>query len=373
MKTPRDPSPNFGREGSGASLIRRLIWFVQGFWEAFQKTRPWRSFSRFTDVGGSVLTGGMSYQALFAVFAGLWVGFGAFGIVLRGNEDLLDTLVTQINAMIPGLLGHGETKGAVDLTTLLNARTLDWTSVVAAASLLWLAVNWFTGTRRSVRLIFGLEVKKYNNAVLLKLRDFGLALVFALLVLVSAGLTVASSKLMELLLSWFGVHSQTWLTSTLGEIVRYGATLLFDVFLIAMMHRVLAEIRVPWRKLLAGSLLGAIALLVIKSLGTALLGGASSNPLLASFAVLVGLLIWFNLICRTLLLTSAWIACGIEPTLGTSEPSVQSMAEQLGETTSAGDNVRDMKEALKGGRKKRGGGAASTNAASATTGSAAQV
>lgn len=357
MKTPRDPSPEQGREGSGASFLRRAISYVQALWEVFQKTRPWRAFSRFTDVGGSVLTGGMSYQALFAVFAGLWVGFGVFGIVLRGNEELLDTLVTQINAMIPGLLGYGETTGAVDLSTLLNARALDWTSIVAAVSLLWIAVNWFTGTRRSVRLIFGLEIKKYNNAVLLKLRDFSLALVFALLILVSAALTVVSSKFMELLLSWFGVHSQTWLTSTLGEVVRYGATLLFDVFLIAVMHRVLAEVRVPWRKLLAGSLLGALVLLVIKTLGTALLGGASSNPLLASFAVLVGLLIWFNLICRTLLLTSSWIACGLEPTLGTSEPSVQSMAEQLGETASTGDNVRDLKDALREINKRRDRGA----------------
>ena len=33
-------------------------------------------------------------------------------------------------------------------------------------------------------------------------------------------------------------------------------------------------------------------------------------------AVLIGLLIWFNLICRMLLLTSSWIATGQDPELG---------------------------------------------------------
>jgi membrane protein len=50
---------------------------------------------------------------------------------------------------------------------------------------------------------------------------------------------------------------------------------------------------------------------VLKVLGSALLGGASRNPLLASFAVIIGLLIWFNLVCQVILLTASWIATGM--------------------------------------------------------------
>ena len=60
----------------------------------------------------------------------------------------------------------------------------------------------------------------------------------------------------------------------------------------------------PWWALFRGCAIGAGVLFGLKVLGASLLGGASSNPLLASFAVIVGLLIWFNLVCRTVLLTA---------------------------------------------------------------------
>ena len=50
---------------------------------------------------------------------------------------------------------------------------------------------------------------------------------------------------------------------------------------------------------------------MLKVLGSSLLGGASKNPLLASFAVIIGLLIWFNLICQVILLSGAWIAVSV--------------------------------------------------------------
>lgn len=275
-----------------------------------------RAVSRFTNVGGSVLSGGMSYQALFAVFAALWVGFGVFGIMLRSRPELLDSIVTQINTFIPGLLGAD---GAVPVDTLLAARVLDWTSIIAGVSLLWVAINWFTGTRRSIRIIFGLEVKEYRNVLLLKLRDLVLAVAFFLAILMSAALTVLSSSLTDLIFSWLGADPGSWLLGSLGGVVRYGALLVFDVLVLIAMHRYLAEVRIPRWTLIRGCMLGGIVLLGLKVLGTLLLGGASSNPLLASFAVVIGLLLWFNFICRTLLLTSAWIATSADKSLGLPE------------------------------------------------------
>lgn len=278
--------------------------------------RPVRAYSHFTDIGGVVLSSGMSYQALFAIFAALYVGFSVFGIALRGRPELLDSLVDQINLFVPGLIGKN---GVVQLDSLFQTHVLDWTSLVAGVSLLWVALNWFTGTRRSIRLIFGLEVKQYRNAVLLKLRDFVLAIGFFLALIVSAALTVFSSNIANVVLGWFGLSPENWLFGTFGVIARYLAVLVFDVVMIYAMHRYLAEIRVPRWHLVKGSVLGGIALLILKLLGTALLGGASSNPLLASFAVFIGLLLWFNFICRALLLTAAWIAVGEDRKLGLPE------------------------------------------------------
>ncbi|MBW8873294.1 MAG: hypothetical protein JF618_14440, partial [Leifsonia sp.] len=46
--------------------------------------------------------------------------------------------------------------------------------------------------------------------------------------------------------------------------------------------------------------------------GSALLGGATNNPLIASFAVLAGLLIFFNLVGQVILISASWIATGLE-------------------------------------------------------------
>lgn len=293
-----------------------LVGAVRTRWRWVQRLRPWRAFSHFTDVGGNVLSAGMSYQALFAVFAGLWVGFGIFGIWLRGRTELLETLVYQINRFIPGLLGED---GVVSVDLLVSARALDWTSIIAGASLLWVTLSWFTGTRRAIRIIFGLEVKQYRNAVLLKLRDLVLALLFLVALLVSAALTLASTNLLESIIGWAGADPDNWLLSGLGVAARYTTLYVFDVLVLLAIHFWLAEVRVPKWSMLAGCALGGAALFGLKVLGTLLLGGATSNPLLASFAVLVGLLIWFNLVCRTLLLTASWIATGQDRTLGLPE------------------------------------------------------
>ena len=309
--TPR--SSDSRTEEDGASRVDGLVETGRARWAWLQRQHPWRTFSHFTNVGGGVLTAGMSYQALFAVFAGLWVGFGVFGIVLRGRTELIASLTEQIDLLVPGLVGE---HGIVSISTLLAARALDVTSIAAGAALLWVAIAWFTGTRRAIRIIFGLDVKQYRNALLLKLRDFALAIGFAIAILLSAALTVLSSTLMQTVYAWMGVDPDSWFLGGLGTFARYAAMYVFDVMILIAIHRYLAEVRVPWKHLLLGCALGGLGLLGIKVLGTALLGGATSNPLLASFAVLIGLLLWFNFLCRTLLLTASWIATGLDAELG---------------------------------------------------------
>ncbi len=59
-----------------------------------------------------------------------------------------------------------------------------------------------------------------------------------------------------------------------------------------------------------GALLGAVGIGVLKYLGAELASTAGNNPLMAGFAVIIGLMLWFNLVMQWLLLTAAWIACG---------------------------------------------------------------
>ena len=290
------------KPGWRASIERLIEWGKQ--------TRVYRTVDRFSDVGGNIISAGMAYQAVFATFAALWLGFGIFGIVLRERPNLREATVEYLNTMVPGLIADGTTQGAVSLSLLLSTRTLDWTSAVAALALLWVAVSWFTGTRRAVRLIFRLP-RAYSTAVRMKIRDAGLALGFGIAILLSAALSVVGTQLLHGLFVRFGVVEPQWLLAGVTNVSALIAMVIFDTLVLVAIVRVLAGIKVERLNLITGSLMGAIGLGVIKILGSALLGGATSNPLLASFAILIGLLIWFNLIARVLLLTAAWIAAGV--------------------------------------------------------------
>ena len=288
-------------------------------WARIRASRPYRTYSRFVDVGGPVLSAGMSFQAVFAIFAALAVGFGILALSARNNDAFIETLSELINSYVPGLIETPEQDGEIKLGELLRQRAIDLSSLIAGVSLVWISMAWFTSTRRSVRIVFGLDVKEYRNWILLKLRDFFGAIVFFVAVLVSAGLTVVSSSLFREVLTWLGVAESNWFIGTLGTLASYALMFVVDVGIIMGINRFLAEVRVPRWALLKGAVIGAALLFALKLLANVVFGNLGANQLLATFAFFAALLLWFNLICRVFLLTSAWIATGQDETLGLPE------------------------------------------------------
>ena len=53
-------------------------------------------------------------------------------------------------------------------------------------------------------------------------------------------------------------------------------------------------------------MLGAVGLEILKVVGSVLVARTTKNPVYGAFAVVVGLLIWINLVSRFMLLTAAW-------------------------------------------------------------------
>src|SRR5690606_423834 len=121
-----------------------------------------------------------------------------------------------------------------------------------------------------------------------------------------AALSVLSSELLDTVLGWVGMADapEASLAARIGSILLMFAV---DTLVLAGLYRVLAGVPIPIRHLAVGSLIGAFALGVLKVLGTTLLGGASNNPLIASFAVIAGLLIWFTLVCQVVLIAACWV------------------------------------------------------------------
>ncbi|TAL41266.1 MAG: YihY/virulence factor BrkB family protein [Salinibacterium sp.] len=255
---------------------------------------------------GQLLAAGLSYQAIFAVFAAIWVGFAVAGAIIRTHPTLESALFRFLATNVPGLIDDGSGKGAIDPKQLLEAGILNWTGAIAAGALLLTALGWLASGREAVRSMFELPPVE-RNFFLLKLRDVVLATVFAAAFIASAVLTVISTTALHAVLGALGVDTSSIVAVWLARAVGLAILLALDTVVLALFLRLVSEIRIPSRFLWRGALLGALAIGVLKVLGSSLLGGATRNPLLASFAVIIGLLIWFNLVSQVIVLTAAWI------------------------------------------------------------------
>jgi membrane protein len=274
---------------------------------------PVRVWRRFLAQNGFILSAGMSYQALFAVFAAVYVVFAVAGIWLTGNEEALDAFATLVNTYAPGLIGPEGVISEDDLVEVAKASTslFGLTGAVALGGLIWTAISWITYTRMAVRSMFGLP-KDTRNYVLLKTRDFLAGFAFGAALLVASALSIAAVSVLDWLVGLLG-----WdLSSTWSEaIVQLGSLIIvfiIDTLALAVMFRFLSGAAMPWRRMWVGSLLGSVGLTTLQVFGGLLVTGAGKNPLLATFAVFIGLLLWFRFASIVILVAAAWIAIEAE-------------------------------------------------------------
>jgi membrane protein len=278
-----------------------------------QRLRVARVMLHYIELRGPIIGSGLAYAAIFAVFAALWVGFAAAGVVIAGNVALQDALLSFVDEIVPGLIQSAEDgSGAVDPEDLLNAQIFGWTGLFAAVVLLLTAINWLASARDAVRILFELPPIQ-GNFFLLKLGDLGLALAFGAVLLVSAVLSVVGTQATGIVLEGMGIDDESVLGTISGRVVSLTVMFVLDALALAGVYRVLSRIRVPIKQLRGGALLAAGALGVLKVAAAAsLIGAGGNNPLLSSFAVILGLLVFFNLVCQVILIGAAWVAIGVK-------------------------------------------------------------
>lgn len=272
--------------------------------------RVWRNFSY---SNGFLLSAGMSYYVLFALFALLYVAFAGVGLWLGGSATAIDALVLLMNTYIPGLIGVDGIFTVDDVTQVAKNATgvLGITGAIAVGVALWTAVGAVTFTRRAVRDLFGLpfDARPYW---MLKARDFFAALVFGGAMLVGAILSWAGVWALEQAFHLFG-----WSTGSASFVVgvrtvSVAVAFVLDATALAMLVRFLTGTQLHWRYIWPGALLGGGAMVVLQLGAGLLLTRVPSNPLLASFTVIVGLLLWCRWLAIVVLMAGSWIAVAAE-------------------------------------------------------------
>lgn len=270
--------------------------------------RPVRAALLYAERRGPMLADSITYRALFSVFAGVLLGFSIAALWLAGNPAAWKAIVDAVETAVPGLIGE---KGVVNPDELRRPLSLSIAGIVSLVGLIGAALGAIGSLRTAVRVIAGTA----HDDVLwvwVILRNLLLAAAIGASFVVSAFLTIAGRTGIEWLSGVLGVpdHSPlaTWSIRAISLLVAFA----LDTALIAVIFRLLSGVRTSARTLLGGAALGGAGLLILQELSGLFVGGASSNPLLASFATLLALLIWLNLSAQVMLIACAFIVTAHE-------------------------------------------------------------
>lgn len=302
METARRRSLYPGRMKQLQQRIERLVAWGNG-------TLPGRTLVRYAERHGGLIASGLAYSLLFAFFAGVWTLFSILGLVVSGNQDLLGQLIAVLNRAVPGLVSSGGSdNGVVSSATLTRASTtLTWTGAVSLVAFWWTITGWMGATRSGVRDMFD-HTGDEPNMVRARLRDTGAALLVGALFVVSAAMMALAAGAAKLVANLLGVGGGSIWTSFTIDIAGFVVTVAADTLLLAVIFGIVTRVQSTHGHAWLVSLLGGVAIAVLQVLGTRLLSGASSNPLLAPFAAIIGVLIWFNLISQIVMVSSALLA-----------------------------------------------------------------
>jgi membrane protein len=267
--------------------------------------RPQRAFQHYNLQHGPLMSAGIGFRMFFSITGLLATGFSVAGLFLSGQPALLDQIIMSVAKAAPGLLKLDGGEGLVDPHQLLNPSNLGWAAIIAAAVTIYTALGWISGVRDGVRGMMQLGPRG-TNPVLQILRDAGTLLLLGAALVVSA----AASLVFGTAADWVAglLHLDPLLAGPLTTSVTILVPLLLGWGTALIMFRVAAGLKLARRSLLEGTILAAAGTTVLQIFSTQLLASAGRNPILAPFAIIIGLLIWFNLVSQVYLVSAAWSA-----------------------------------------------------------------
>jgi inner membrane protein YhjD len=282
--------------GSIQESVKSVLRRARARWRTFDHLG--RAYDRYKEQRGNRLAAALSFYGFLSFFPLVALAFAVTGYTVSISPAARDAVSKAIDQVVPAL--------ADKLPVGQIAEAKAGAGVLALLGLAWSGLGWIGVWRESLRTIWqGAEGD--GNTVVNKLWDLGVLCVLGLALLASVTLSSFTTSATHAVLRWIGLAGVTGAGTFLRFVavcVAIGANTL--IFLVLFSQ--LAGTKASWRQLLRGCVFGAVGLEVLKLVGTYLIGHTLRNPVYASFGVLVGLLVWVNLVSRFILFAAAWTA-----------------------------------------------------------------
>lgn len=196
----------------------------------------------------------------------------------------------------------------IPLSLLQNTAPFTVASGIAAGVLVFTAWRWIAGIRLATRRMFELPPAP-GIPIAAVPRDLAWLAVIGVLLLSSAAISVFASGAVESVMRWLEstgwIEPQEWLDSGLNVVIAIALGFLVDLLMSFTLVRGVSQLKLHRKALLVTVLVGAIGSQLLRFAGGEIIARTTNNPYLFSFAVLVGVLLWFNLYGQILLLAAA--------------------------------------------------------------------
>lgn len=261
-----------------------------------------RTLDRQSEVLGGQLAAAITYYGFLSFFPLLALAFSLVGYVSDAFPDAQESVTTAVEDAFPSLIGTGP--GQLDIQDVIDARVS--AGIIGLLGLAYAGLGWLDAVRDALRRVFGvagerpgLVHRKLVDVVVLSMLGASLLVSIVVSSLATAATTFALA---------FASLDGSFVATGMLKVVSVGLALAVDFVIVAILLSRLSGAHPSWRRVRSGALLGAAGFEVLKLLGTYLVGHTAENPVYATFGVVVGLLVWMNLVSRLLVVTACWAA-----------------------------------------------------------------
>jgi membrane protein len=264
-----------------------------------------RANDSFNEHYGNHYAAAITYFSVLSVIPILMVAFAVVGMVVGGDQAVINQITNGINNSVPAGL-----QSLVKTITDAAIKSGSGIGIFGLLIALYSGIGWMANLRDALTAQWGQE-KKQQPLVTTTLKDLLSLLGLALALVVSFALTAAGSGVGRLLLELVGLEDQAWarflLTAATIVLGLVANTLVF-LWVIARLPRE----RVALRSAVKGAIFAAVGFVILQQVATVYLASVTKSPSAALFGPVIGLLVFANLVSRFLLLVTAWTATARE-------------------------------------------------------------
>lgn len=258
-----------------------------------------RAYERYADRNGTQLASAVTYYAFLSFFPLLALAFAVVGFLAAQNVELTAYLNQVLDEVLPGLSQE------LPVEQIADARV--GAGLIGLLGLLYAGLNVVSELRRALHSIWLTSLKVGPGFLVRKIVDLLVMIGLGLALLATVSFTSVAQAATSWLLSLVDLDGSVPASLTLRLLaLAIAITANMGIFLLAfaLLSGSGRSVRTMWR----GALLGAVGFEILKAAASVLLAGTLANPVYASFAVLVGLLVWINLVMRLVMFSAAWTA-----------------------------------------------------------------